>query len=402
MPEPLSWWYKPDQHCAYHQGAPGHDIENIYSLKYEVQRLVRSRMVSFEDRAPNVKSNMLPAQVPHTFDKYAPYKYNATMIKDGQDVPLPASTLVVSIADVVKVTRSGRVFIPVFPKVVENVVVGNKAEVVVPLFDPINTPIFQSGESISLKSKDDNDEVLRLIKKSEFNVVEQLLQKPSKISTLSLLINFEAHHEAFQKVLEHAYVEHDVTVDQFHHIAANITTCNNLSFCDEELLEEARNHNMALLISMNYKEDALSNVLVDTGSSLNVLPKSTLARLSYQGAHMRYSGVIVMDIHPAYSCILGRPWIHEAGAVTSTLHQKLKFVKNGKLVIIGGEKALLVSHLSSFTYAEIEEAVGTPFQAFPVANVIQKTRASMSSLKDAQEIVQAGDTDNWGRVVGVV
>ena len=32
----------------------------------------------------------------------------------------------------------------------------------------------------------------------------------------------------------------------------------------------------------------------------------------------------VMDIRPSYSCLLGRPWIHKAGAVTSTLHQKLK------------------------------------------------------------------------------
>ena len=102
---------------------------------------------------------------------------------------------------------------------------------------------------------------------------------------------------------------------------------------------------------MNCKEDALSNVLVDTRSSLNVLPKSTLSKLSYQGAPMRYSGVIVkafdgsrktvirevdlqvkigssdfqitfqvMYTHPAYSCLMGRPWIHEARAVTSTLH----------------------------------------------------------------------------------
>ena len=83
-------------------------------------------------------------------------------------------------------------------------------------------------------------------------------------------------------------MEHDVTVDQFDHIVANITSCNNLSFYDEELPEEGRNHNLALHISMNCKEDALSNVLVDTGSSLNVLPKSTLSRLSYQGAPMRY------------------------------------------------------------------------------------------------------------------
>lgn len=45
----------------------------------------------------------------------------------------------------------------------------------------------------------------------------------------------------------------------------------------------------------------------------------------------------VKDIHPGYSFLMGRPWIHEAGEVTSTLHQKFKFVKNGKLVIVGGE-----------------------------------------------------------------
>ncbi|KAI5384102.1 hypothetical protein KIW84_071207 [Lathyrus oleraceus] len=137
---------------------------------------------------------------------------------------------------------------------------------------------------------------------------------------------------------------------------------------------------------MNCKDDALSNVLVDTWSSLNVLPNSTLAKLSYQGPPMRQSGVVVkafdgsrktvigelelpikigpsdfqitfqvMDIHLSYSCLLGRPWIHEVGAVTSTLHQKLKFVKNKKLVVIGGEKALLVSHLSSFSYIDAED-----------------------------------------------
>ncbi|KAI5420240.1 hypothetical protein KIW84_044147 [Lathyrus oleraceus] len=341
------------------------------------------------------------------------------------------SPLVIRLAGLVPYTSDKVVpYRSVFSKAVENVIVGVKAEVV-PLVDPINTSICQSRKSSSLKSKDDNDEVLCLIKKSKVNVVEQLLQTPSKIFVLSLFMNSEAHHEALQKVIEQAYVEHDVKVDQLDHIIANITSCNNLSFCDEELPEEGRNHNLALHISMNCKEDALSNILVNIGSSLNVLPKSTWSRISYKGAPMRYSGVIVkvfdasrktvigevdlpikigpsdfqitfqvMDIHPTYSCLLGRPWIHEASDVTWTLHQKLKFVKNGKLVIVVG--ALLVSHLSSFMYVEAEEEVGTMFQALSIENVIQKTWASMSSLKDAQEIVQAGDTDNLGRVVEVV
>ena len=135
----------------------------------------------------------------------------------------------------------------------------------------VSAPTCRYGESSKLKTNDD-DEVLKLIKKSKFNVVEQLLQTPSKISVLSLLMNSESHRKALQKVLEQAYVEHDVTVDQFDHIVANITSCNNTSFYDEELPEEGRNHNLALHISMNCKEDALSNVLVDTGSLLNVLP----------------------------------------------------------------------------------------------------------------------------------
>ncbi|KAI5388506.1 hypothetical protein KIW84_074263 [Lathyrus oleraceus] len=158
---------------------------------------------------------------------------------DGQEVPLPTTSSVVSIADVTKVTCSGRVFGSVFPKNKEEAVVSKKVEV--PVENPIGCSKDKSGESSILKPNDD-DEVLRLIKRSEFNMVEQLLQTPSKISVLSLLMNSEAHREALQRVLD---------------------------FCDEELPEEGRNHNLDLHTSMNCKEDALSNVLVDTGSSLN-------------------------------------------------------------------------------------------------------------------------------------
>ena len=97
-----------------------------------------------------------------------------------------------------------------FSKDKEESVVSKKVKVHVE--DPVGVSKGKSGESSNLKPNDD-DEVLRLIKRSEFNMVEQLLQTPSKISVLSLLMNSEAHREALQKVLERAYVEHDVTVD---------------------------------------------------------------------------------------------------------------------------------------------------------------------------------------------
>ncbi|XP_050889418.1 uncharacterized protein LOC127094655 [Lathyrus oleraceus] len=533
VPKELLRWYKAYQHCAFHEGAPGHDIENFFALKFEVRRLMQSGILSFKDSNPNVQANPLSkhgnaivnmvegcprkyrvfgvnlirrslvemhatlcelsyyehdhasfqvcskyprgcaivkrdlqemldqnliqvtsdinedghevniivprfnlresvvitydgqktvvsplvirlvAPIPYESDKSVPYKYNSTMIEDGKELPIPNFPSVVNITDVSGVTRSGRVFAVAAPKRIEDMVIEKS--------NSEKTHVVQANQSSIVNQNVDHDEALKLIKKSDFNMVDQLLHTPSKIFVLSLLMSSEAHREALQKILEHAYVDHDVTIDQFDDIVANITACNNLSFNDEELPEQGRNYNLALHISMNY-QDALSNVLVDTRSFFNVLPKSTLSKLAYQGALMRFSGIVVkafdgsrktvigkvdlpikiylclfqitlqvMDIHPAYNYLLGCPWIHEVGAVISTLHQKLKFVKNGKLVIVGGEQAMLVSHLSSFSCTDADEDEGTLFQALFVDNIsIKKSGESMSPLKDVQFMVKNG------------
>ena len=60
----------------------------------------------------------------------------------------------------------------------------------------------------------------------------------------------------------------------------------------------------------------------------------------------------VMDILPAYNCLLGRPWIHSVEVVSSTLHQKLKYVIRDKMVTVSGEEDFLVSGPSSARYIE--------------------------------------------------
>ena len=77
-----------------------------------------------------------------------------------------------------------------------------------------------------------------------------------------------------------------------------------------------------------------------------------------------------MDINPAYNCLLGCPWIHSVGVVPSTLHQKLKFVVEGHLVIVSGEEDVLVSCSSSMPYVEsAEESLETTFQSFEVVSI---------------------------------
>jgi hypothetical protein len=60
LPEKLPWWHRADHFCAFHQGAPDHDTEQCWALKYEVQKLIRANSLSFKDTNPNVQVNPLP------------------------------------------------------------------------------------------------------------------------------------------------------------------------------------------------------------------------------------------------------------------------------------------------------------------------------------------------------
>src|ERR1051325_3103314 len=107
------------------------------------------------------------------------------------------------------------------------------------------------------------------------------------------------------KVLDQAFIKYDVPLETFNSVVRNITACNTLSFSDEELPTEGKNQHMALHISMNCKNDALSNVLIDNSSTLNVIPKSTLSKLKYQGSPMRPSGIIVKAFNGSRKSVIG-------------------------------------------------------------------------------------------------
>ena len=64
-------------------------------------------------------------------------------------------------------------------------------------------------------SKQEMEEILKIIKKSDYNVVEQLGQTPSKISMLSLLLCSEAHAKALIAFLKTAHVPQETSADQF-------------------------------------------------------------------------------------------------------------------------------------------------------------------------------------------
>lgn len=115
-------------------------------------------------------------------------------------------------------------------------------------------------------------------------------------------------------------------------------------------------HHDALVISLYIANCFIKRVLIDNGSSANILflnalrdmkvDESTITRKStvligFSGEqkhsigevnlHVWAEGVnlqtkfIVVDCPSSYNAILGRPWIHEMKVVPSTYHQVIKF-----------------------------------------------------------------------------
>ena len=154
-----------------------------------------------------------------------PYKYNATILEDGKEVEIQPLSSIENIVEASRVTRSGRIFAQVPPRFVEV-----RQNVDKPHVESNIAPNHMGNQNSESSPGQDTDELMKIIKMSDYKIVDQLLQTPSKIYVLSLLLNSPAHRESLMKVLDQAYVEHDVTIDEFTGVVGNITACNNLGF----------------------------------------------------------------------------------------------------------------------------------------------------------------------------
>lgn len=121
------------------------------------------------------------------------------------------------------------------------------------------------------------------------------------------------------------------------------------------------------------------------------------------GPHQFTTTFQVMNIHPDYSCLLGRLWIHVIGAITSILHQKLKFMFGDKLVIVCDDDDFMISELSSFWYVKIKEGIiEVPFHYLDFEDVnsvsVNQSQSStmvLFSAKNAKKTLEKGLLSGW-------
>ena len=143
----------------------------------------------------------------------------------------------------------------------------------------------------------------------------------------------------------------------------------------------------------------MPSVLLDNGSALNVCPLVTSITIGFSSTDFgpssktirAYDGtqrtVIstfsthvmirlikyfilfkVLRIQSSFSLLIGHPWIHEASVIPSSLHQKLKFIHDGRIIMIQSDRDVVTFsepvlhishneddlHLTGFTFDEVQ------------------------------------------------
>ena len=71
-----------------------------------------------------------------------------------------------------------------------------------------------------------------------------------------------------------------------------------------------------------------------------VVPKGQIRLPVQVGTDVVEVDFIVVDAFFPYTAIIGRPWLHSLGAISSTLHQKVKYPSGGQVLEIVGSQSM--------------------------------------------------------------
>ena len=71
-----------------------------------------------------------------------------------------------------------------------------------------------------------------------------------------------------------------------------------------------------------------------------VVPRGQIRLPVQTGLDVVEVDFILVDAFSPYTAIMGRPWLHSLGAVSSTLHQKVKYPSEGQVLEIVGSQSM--------------------------------------------------------------
>ena len=144
-----------------------------------------------------------------------------------------------------------------------------------------------------------------------------------------------------------------------------------LSFSDEDKLGTIQPHDNALVVTLRIGGYDVKRIMINQGSATEIMypnlykglglklenlttyssplvsfkgkmvvPKGQI-RLPVQiGTDVVEVNFIVVDAFSPYTAIIGKPWLHTLGAVSSTLYQKVKYPSGDQVLEIVGSQSM--------------------------------------------------------------
>ncbi|RVW22202.1 hypothetical protein CK203_106573 [Vitis vinifera] len=144
-------------------------------------------------------------------------------------------------------------------------------------------------------------------------------------------------------------------------VMAGRATC--IVFSNDDLPPDGPDHTRPLYISIGCLGRRVPSVVLDNGSALNVCPLATTITLSYAPTDFGFE-----DSYILLTCFWVDLGFYRTGAIPSSLHQKVKFIHDGRVIIvqsvgdmfISSEPVLQISHsdddlfLTGFTFDKVQ------------------------------------------------
>ncbi|KAF5934572.1 hypothetical protein HYC85_030743 [Camellia sinensis] len=223
-------------------------------------------------------------------------------------------------------------------------------------------------------------------------VLKQLKKIQADISIWGLLMVSRVHRQAVLSAMDKAKLSIDTTPEQLVGLVFPGGGSPTLTFSDKELPPKGTNHNKPLYISVECRGKWVPVVLIDTGSAINVCPSRTAYAIglkpadfvpttqvikTYDNTSREVMGTVkiqtqvgpgqhniefhVLDVPATFNLLLGRPWLHQVKAVSSTLHQMLKYPHGKGVAIVFGNSSIHPPPEVSTPVLEIEHGTEDVF-----------------------------------------
>ncbi|XP_077222151.1 uncharacterized protein LOC143855995 [Tasmannia lanceolata] len=127
----------------------------------------------------------------------------------------------------------------------------------------------------------DNQKQKQRLEEEEDNLLNQLKKTQANVSIWGLLMASPKHRQVVLRELNSSQVSVEITPDELVGLVAMTKASKALSFSDEDLPSEGKDHTRPLKITLLCNQKKVSEVLVDNGSALNVCPLSTATTLGF-------------------------------------------------------------------------------------------------------------------------